>query len=51
MPIIIKELIVRTTVTAANENSKGTEKKNASENALIEGLNELAKMIKDKNER
>jgi len=51
MPIIIKELIVRTTVTSANENSKGASKKNASENALIVGLNELAKMIKDKNER
>lgn len=51
MPIIIKELIVRTTVTSTNENSKGKSGKIATENSLIEGLNALAKMIKDKNER
>lgn len=51
MPIEIKELIIRTTVDTQDEKPTGDQRPNPSPNALMQGLEELAKLIKEKNER
>lgn len=51
MPIEIKELIIRTTVDTQDERPTGNQRPNPSPNALMQGLEELAKLIKEKNER
>ena len=51
MPIEIKELIIRTTVDTQDERPTGNQGPNPSPNAWMQGLEELAKLIKEKNER
>lgn len=51
MPIEIKELIIRTTVDAAESNPTGRGNKKPDSNAIMDGIREMNKLIKEKNER
>lgn len=51
MPIEIKELIIRTTVDTANEKPSGKSKPSPKTDAVLAGVQELARLIKEKNER
>ena len=51
MPIEIKELILRTTVATAGERPTGQSKPQPQSDAVLEGIKELTRLIKEKNER
>lgn len=51
MPIEIKELIIRTTVDTAEEKPTGKYKPQPGTESLLQGMRELARMIKGKNDR
>ncbi|WP_157373302.1 DUF5908 family protein [Algoriphagus terrigena] len=51
MPIEIRELIIRTTVDAAEEKPTGTGKPQPGTESILLGMKELARLIKEKNER
>ena len=54
MPVEVREMIIRAVVNAADEKStskRGGAKTQASKTSLIDGLEELARLIKNKNER
>lgn len=51
MPIEIKELIIRTTVDAAESKPTGRGEKKPDPTAILDGIRELNKLIKEKNER
>ncbi|MCF0039773.1 DUF5908 family protein [Dyadobacter fanqingshengii] len=51
MPIEIKELIIRTTVDAAEEKPTGASKPAPGTESILLGIRELTRLIKEKNER
>lgn len=51
MPIQIKELIIRTTVDTAESKPTGRGNKLPDTGAVMDGIRELSRMIKEKNER
>lgn len=51
MPIVIKELIIRTTVDTAESKPTGKGKKVPDAGAVMDGIRELSQLIKEKNER
>jgi hypothetical protein len=51
MPIEIKELIIRTTVDTAEEQPTGTKRPSPRTESVLEGIKELSRLIKEKNER
>lgn len=51
MPIEIKELIIRTTVNASESQPTGKGNKKPDTEAILIGVEELSKLIKEKNER
>jgi len=51
MPIEIKELIIRTTVDAAESKPTGKGNKLPDTSAVLDGILELSRIIKEKNER
>lgn len=51
MPIEIKELIIRTTVDTAEERPSGRSKSSPKTEAVLEGIKELTRQVKEKNER
>ena len=51
MPIEIKELIIRTTVDAAESRPTGKGNKQPDSGAVMEGIRDLGRLIKEKNER
>jgi len=51
MPIEIKELIIRTTVDASESKPTGKGNTKPTTNAVMEGIRELSRLIKEKNER
>ncbi|WP_339754617.1 DUF5908 family protein [Algoriphagus aquimarinus] len=51
MPIEIKELIIRTTVDTAESKPTGKGNKVTDAGAVLDGIRELSRIIKEKNER
>jgi hypothetical protein len=51
MPIEIKELIIRTTVDAAEEKPTGGSRPQPGTESVLLGMKELTRLIKEKNER
>ncbi|WP_155847146.1 DUF5908 family protein [Algoriphagus marincola] len=51
MPIEVKELIIRTTVDSADEKPTGKNRPLPRAEALEKGMEEIIRLIKDKNER
>ncbi|SFA75131.1 DUF5908 family protein [Algoriphagus aquimarinus] len=51
MPIEIKELIIRTTVDTAESKPTGKGNKVPDAGAVLDGIRELSRIIKEKNER
>ncbi len=51
MPIEIKELIIRTTVDTAEERPTGKTKPQPGTESVLLGIQQLARLIKEKNER
>jgi hypothetical protein len=51
MPIEIKELIIRTTVDASESKPTGKGNKLPDTGAVMDGIRELSRIIKEKNER
>ncbi|RAI84834.1 DUF5908 family protein [Algoriphagus yeomjeoni] len=51
MPIEIRELIIRTTVDAAESKPTGKGNKLPDTGAVMDGIRELSRLIKEKNER
>ena len=51
MPIEIKELIIRTTVDSAESKPTGKGTKLPDTGSVMDGIRELSRLIKEKNER